>query len=139
MTFRLLDGETRADGQDSAGDADARDDQERNQIRDADIMRGGDKEAGDGAKNFHDNQDEENLIDDRDEAGEEGLMQKHGIQDVVNEVDADGSSHDQKKNRHVAVSDNLAFGDQTEKGGAKAGWVGFQHAPQCDEEIGESK
>ena len=38
-------------------------------------------------------------------------MQEHGIEDVVNEVDADGSSHDQKKDRHVAVSHNLTFGN----------------------------
>ena len=56
----------------------------------------------------------------------------------MNEVDADGPSHDQKKNRHVAVNDNLAFGDQTEKSGAKAGGVGFQHMPNVTKKLGKA-
>lgn len=66
-TFSFLDGKACADGEDTAGDADARDDEEGNEIGDTDIVGRGDEEAGDGAKNFHDDENEKNLIDDRDE------------------------------------------------------------------------
>jgi hypothetical protein len=56
----------------------------------------GDEEAGDGAKNFHDDENKENLINDRDEGGKEGLMKEHGIEDEMNEVEGNGASDDQK-------------------------------------------
>lgn len=65
--FSFLDGKACADGEDTAGDADASDDEEGNEIGDTDIVRWGDEEAGYRAKNFHDDENEKNLIDDRDE------------------------------------------------------------------------
>ena len=66
--FSLVDGKACADGEDTAGDADASDDEEGNEIGDTDIVGWGDEEAGDGAKNLHDDENEKNLIDDRDES-----------------------------------------------------------------------
>lgn len=126
VALGFLNGEARADGEDTAGDTDASDDEEGNEIGNTDIVGGRDEQAGDGAQNFHDDENEKNLIDDRDEAGEKWLMQEHGIEDVINEVDRNRSSDDEKKNSDVAVGDNFAFGNQAEKSGAKAGRVGFQ-------------
>lgn len=94
--FSFLDGKACADGENTAGDADASDDEEGNEIGDTDIVGGRNEEAGDRAKNFHDDENEKNLIDDRDEGCKEGLMKEHGIEDKVNEVKGNGASDDQK-------------------------------------------
>ena len=79
VALGFLDGKACTDGEDTAGDADASDDEEGNEIGDTDIVGWGDEEAGDGAKNFHDDENEKNLIDDRDEGCKEGLMKEHGV------------------------------------------------------------
>ena len=127
MALGFLDGEARADGENAAGDADAGDDEEGTEIGNTDIVGGRDEQAGDGAQNFHDDQNQKNFINDRDEAGEEWLMQEHGIEDVINEVGRNRSSDDEKKNSDVAVGDNFAFGNQAEKSGAKSRGVRLQH------------
>lgn len=67
MALGFLDGKARTDGEDTAGDTDASDDEEGNEIGDTHIVGWGNEEAGDGAKNLHDDENEKNLIDDRDE------------------------------------------------------------------------
>jgi len=64
MAFGFLDGETRTDGENTPSDADACNDKEGNQIGNADIVSGGDEKPGNGSENFHDNQDEKDLVDD---------------------------------------------------------------------------
>ena len=94
--FSFCDGEACADGENTAGYAYASDDEEGNEIGDTDIVGWGDEEAGDRAKNFHDDENEQNLIDDRDEGWKEGLMKEHGIEDEVDEVEGNGASDDQE-------------------------------------------
>jgi len=118
MAFGFLDGETRTDGEDAPGDTDARNHKKGNQIRNADIVGGGDEKPGNGSENFHNDENEKDFVDDRNEGRKEGLMVEHRIQNVVNEIDGDCPRDDQKKQSDVAVGYDFPFCDQAEETGA---------------------
>jgi len=82
-TFRFLHGQTCADGQDAPSHANSCNDKEGDEIRDAHIVSGRNKEAGNRAKDLHHDKDQEDLIDHGDEGRKEGLMQQHRSEDVV--------------------------------------------------------
>ena len=71
LSFGLRDREGSTNGEDSTGDTDPGDDQERIQILDADLMNRGNQQTGDGAEELHHDHDEEDLVDQGDEDGKE--------------------------------------------------------------------
>jgi len=87
VSFRFLYRQACANGQDATGDANSCNDKKGDEIRNTHIVRRGNKEAGNGSENFHDDEDEKDFVDDRNEGRKEGLMVKHRIQNVVNEIE----------------------------------------------------
>lgn len=117
VAIGFLDGETRANRENAPCDANARDNKKGNQIRNTDIVGGGDEKPGNGSENFHDNKNEKDFVNDRNEGRKKGQVVKHRVQNVMDEIDGDCARDDQEKEGDVAVSDDFPFCDEAEETG----------------------